>query len=417
LVSLGIRSNSASGQFEAESFSADFDAIEVFNGKRIDGLFSFSLPERDQFPESWTEDEIDSFIAAKQDVCQGGHIENGFGKTLLEKGGHVSYPGVVNDWMNLLNTGARPTATGNSDSHDLEEELGSPRNFVWIDRYGDNQRRDHLIGDISDLDIVEAVKSQRIIVSNGPFIDLTVNTGNADGGAPIVWRVGETVDYAGSNACRSIEVQVVLQSANWVSVEFVDLYANGERIRTLEVPSGEAPNGRAYDDYWSATISEMEYQEGGCEVSGANPGDLVPLTFAEDTWIVAMARGSQNLFPFVSASEDPPTNITSALSGVLGNAGADLSSLGGGGDGVDGPDPIQYATPFAMTNPIWLNIDGQGPFDPPLNDPGPGPTPEQDCPEEKTLQSGHFKVHELPRRGRFYERTDIRRIFDGAHSH
>ena len=261
------------------------------------------------------------------------------------------------------------------------------------------------------------MKSQRIIVSNGPFIDLTVNTGNADGGDPIVWRVGETVDYAGSNACRSIEVQVVLQSANWVSVEFVDLYANGERIRTLEVPSGEAPNGRAYDDYWSATISEMEYQEGGCEVSGANPGDLVPLTFAEDTWIVAVARGSQNLFPFVSASEDPPTNITSALSGVLGNAGADLSSLGGGGDGVDGPDPIQYATPFGMTNPIWLNIDGQGPFDPPLNDPGPGPTPEQDCPEEKTLQSGHFKVHELPRRGRFYERTDIRRIFDGAHSH
>ena len=90
------------------------------------------MPERDKFPSGWTEDMIDAFIAEKQDACEGGHIENGPGRLILEKGGHVSNPGVINDWMNLINTGARPTATGNSDSHSLGEELGSPRNFIRL---------------------------------------------------------------------------------------------------------------------------------------------------------------------------------------------------------------------------------------------------------------------------------------------
>ena len=238
LVSLGIRSNSPSGQFEAESFSADFDAVEVFNGKRLDTLFSFPMPERDKFPSGWTEDMIDAFIAEKQDACEGGHIENGPGRLILEKGGHVSNPGVINDWMNLINTGARPTATGNSDSHSLEEELGSPRNYIRLERGPDSERRDSQIGDVTDLDIVEGFKNNQVILTNGPFIDISVITGNAAGGEPIVWRVGETIDYAAPNTCRSIDVQVTLQSANWVDVEYVDIYANGRRIRTYEVPRG-----------------------------------------------------------------------------------------------------------------------------------------------------------------------------------
>ena len=70
----------------------------------------------------------------KNKMREGGHIENGPGRLILEKGGHVSNPGVINDWMNLINTGARPTATGNSDSHSLEEELGSPRNYIRLEK-------------------------------------------------------------------------------------------------------------------------------------------------------------------------------------------------------------------------------------------------------------------------------------------
>ena len=410
LVSLGIRSNSASGQFEAESFSADFDAVEVFNGKRLDSLFSFRMPERDAFPDSWTEEMIDAFIAKKQDACEGGHIENGPGRLIIEKGGHVSNPGVIDDWMNLLNTGARPTATGNSDSHSLEEELGSPRNYVWVGPDADGKRRDNQIGDITDLDIVEGVKNNQVILTNGPFVNISVLTPNAAGGDDIVWRIGETVDYAAPNTCRSVSILVELFSANWVDIDFVDLYANGRRIRTFEIPEGA-------DDSWSEKVTEMEYQADGCTVDGAELGSLVPLTFAQDTWVVAVARGSQNLFPYVAGAEDPPSNITAALTGILGSSGVDLSSFGGTGDGVTSPEQLQAARPFAMTNPIWLNIDAQGPFDPPGNDPGPGPTPDVDCPDKKSGVHSLFDGHKHSRRGRFYERTDIRRILDGAHSH
>ena len=409
LVSLGIRSNSPSGQFEAESFSADFDAVEVFNGKRLDTLFSFPMPERDKFPSGWTEDMIDAFIAEKQDACEGGHIENGPGRLILEKGGHVSNPGVINDWMNLINTGARPTATGNSDSHSLGEELGSPRNFIRLDRGPDAERRDNEIGNVTDLDIVEGIKNNRVILTNGPFVDISVITGNAAGGEPIVWRVGETIDYAAPNTCRSIDVQVTLQSANWVDVEYVDIYANGRRIRTYEVPEGT-------DDLWSFTVDDMEYQDDWCPGEPTSEG-LVALAFPQDTWILAMARGSQNLFPYVLGAEDPPSNITAALTGILGSSGVDLSSFGGTGDGITSPEQIQAARPFAMTNPIWLNIDAQGPFDPPGNDSGPGPTPDVDCPDKKSGAHYLFDGHKHGRRGRFYQRSDIRRIFDGAHSH
>ncbi|MBI1745802.1 MAG: PHP domain-containing protein [Acidobacteria bacterium] len=102
-----------SGKSADPNYSDKFDAIEVFNGKRI-------------------------FDAER----------------------------VLQDWFNLLNRGYVYTATGNSDSHQIVgEEAGYPRNLVWVGK--DNP------ADVRADEIVEAVRRHRIVVTNGPFIEFS----------------------------------------------------------------------------------------------------------------------------------------------------------------------------------------------------------------------------------------------------
>jgi hypothetical protein len=94
------------------NFDTSFDAIEVFNGKRIDEALE-----------------------------------------------------VMRDWMHFLARGRRFTATGNSDTHQMVfQEAGYPRNFVRMPK------------DVVHFDVAaftDAVKRKHaVIVSNGPFIEL-----------------------------------------------------------------------------------------------------------------------------------------------------------------------------------------------------------------------------------------------------
>lgn len=73
---------------------------------------------------------------------------------------------VLQDWFNLLNLGYTYTATGNSDSHQIVgEEAGYPRNFVWLGKDDPAEVREE--------EVVKAVRRHRIVVSNGPFIEFS----------------------------------------------------------------------------------------------------------------------------------------------------------------------------------------------------------------------------------------------------
>ena len=91
-----------------------------------DGSASFISPPTGQ---------SDEFYAKRQAYeCpdDSGHPLNGPGQVLLQHGGHIAFPGVVDDWMNMLNRGIKITATGNSDSHSGHEEVGFPRNYLYV---------------------------------------------------------------------------------------------------------------------------------------------------------------------------------------------------------------------------------------------------------------------------------------------
>ncbi len=365
------------GQFAPEAFSYDFDAIEVVNGKRFDRVHSFRLPVDIPAPQ----------LAAQRDSCAGGHPDNGAGEVLLANGGHVAYPGVVDDWLNLLNAGKAFTAVGNSDSHQLDSEVGMPRTYLYVGPNADGTRRDQSLASITDLEIVGAIKSRRALVTNGPILDVAVLAEDAENpGETVQWGVGEVVNFAGDSRGREVVFLVTLRSAPWIPVDKIVFWANGKVVHTIAVPRSIGPDGRDVDDHnlfrWTTT-------------------------FDQDVVVVAEATSSESMFPIYTPNESPPTDVTDALGGIT--AALDLgNAFGGTNDGITSPDPVQTVTPYALTNPIWLNLDGTPTWNPPGNDPGPGPAP---APGECTNQDSGRSVHTSVDRSLFYSpqrRSDLR---------
>lgn len=98
-----------------EGYSADFDAVEVFNGLT---------------PMEETE-------------------------------------AVLLDWFSILKYGKRVVATGNSDSHAiLYQDAGYPRNFVQV---GGDDPKGLTVGKVA-----QAIRKGRVIVSSGPFVEAWV---------------------------------------------------------------------------------------------------------------------------------------------------------------------------------------------------------------------------------------------------
>ncbi|MCK5689679.1 hypothetical protein KAI87_10440, partial [Myxococcota bacterium] len=373
----------APGQFAPENFSWDFEAIEVFNGKRMDMLHGFSLAE--DIPAEYYED--------LQDPCLDGHPENGPGKPLLRKGGYIAYPGVVDDWMNMLNVGLKFTATGNSDSHSLSAEVGTPRTYIWVapDEAG---ARDEYPTMVHELDIVDSIKKHRALVTNGPFLNMAVSTAAADSSSDILpWPVGSTVLYSDSNVGREVNLVLEMRWPQWMLVDTILIYANGKVVKEIDVVAQEGERNGGSFHYFTTTYTS---------------------TFDVDTYLVAEARSSHSLFPVMTPNESPPTNVSEVLGAITAGMGTSTTSAQ---DGVLSPAYVQKVFPYALTNPIWLDIDANGTFDPPGNDAGPAPAenPAEGCPEEgKSLaESPEFRDSLKGLRDhKAYDPLDVREIFN-----
>ncbi len=434
--------NDQTNQWEPENFSFDFDAIEFFNGKRLDLVHAFVMPEI-------APDEV---VAQKQDYqCGSGHPDNGRGKVLLRKGGHPAFPGGADDWMNLLRLGHRFTGTANSDSHGTSEELGNPRTYLYLSPGEEGARRDEDLGQVTPIDVVESIRSHRAILSNGPFIELRVRTRSLDAAcaersdeasceadncdwyedepncrsrcalfsneadcnegscawdpdgdrcrsAPLYFDVGDTVRYSSDNTNRLVDFEVRVQSAPWVEVDYLKVWVNGEVLR---------------DGDGEERLLQLP--------EGTDDDTVIPFSasFQEDVFILVEAYGDESLFPYITPREDPPANVGEVVQGLAGNLVNNLSF--GGGDGISGPGYIQKVRPYAVTNPIWLDIDASGQFDPPGPKVPVAPAPDEPCPERQVrsippevVGQFFFMPAAAPRHTR---RADLRRIIGGLGSH
>lgn len=347
------------------TFSWDFDAIEVFNGKHFEELRHFRMPyDKTAAPGSpyalpeaitqaytllLTEDEKTddvyktTFIAelfpdltpAEREALTQEEIDEAVDNWVFEQlpahntvlcdGDDIVRAGGLDDYYNLLNY-ARPdgtyrhyAATGNSDAHKNRiDETGSPRNYFYVGH--DEPRK------LKDAELVKALRDRHNIVTNGPFINLKVNQN----------PIGSEFSASGE-----LEFEVTVRAAEWVGADRFRIVANGEVLRGAPQQS---------DDYWG--WSPVNLVDGGFKTT-------FTATVPKDTWFVLEVEGDNNLFPVISPQDIPPFNFDAVIGSLSGAFG-----LGGGVEGLE-PSELFAIKPFAFTNPIWVVVDGDSVFTPP----------------------------------------------------
>ncbi len=305
------------------TFSYDFDAIELYNGKRVHLLHHFRMPfDRDEMPEE-IRDQIDDETYESLPEQEG---------VILCDGDDVAYPGALDDWYNFLNYPdpdgiyRKHTGTANSDSHHYgtpdDPEPGSPRNYFYA---GHNDPRKATPEQLS-----QALQDNHNISTNGPFVNMSVD------GEPI----GSTV----SADDGTVDIDIVIKAADWVIGDdgfTYDIIANGEWIE-----SGIPVAPEQFEDNVYTTTHEVDLDELDDFLWGDDE--------VRDTWFVIEVHGDTNLYPVVQPAEIPQIPFEEAL--------GELGAAFGVGETPDGLAPAEVTDiqPFAFTNPIWVIDDRDG---------------------------------------------------------
>jgi hypothetical protein len=289
---------------ESSNFTTAFDALELLNGKRFEILRTPTQPELDSYAAggALTSYAMVERTAEEQVDLDADVYRLGYG-----------HDGQVDDWFSLLNTGVRLTAVGNSDTHGrFSIEAGCPRNYVFVGR-------DDPAG-LDEQDVADAVKAGHVVASYGPFVNFTTAEGAI---------VGDTVTAEGGKVTFNIEVQ----APTWMAVDRVELYQNG------------------------ALIHEWE----GLDTDVLRMRHDIEVEVTADSWFVVIAMGDGDLAPLFSPVEIPPVELQDVVVEAL-------SAVPGVAAFVSPATPIPRdgpVLPFALTNPIWVDVNGDGTITPP----------------------------------------------------
>jgi hypothetical protein len=298
-----------------DNFTLEFDAVEMLGGKRFDLLRTPTQTEMDAYAagEEVTGYEVMERTFEEQDALQGDLDRLGYG-----------IEGQLDDWFTLLNLGYTHTVLGNSDTHGkTSTESGCPRNYVV------SSTDDPAYIDADE--IAQAVRDGHVVASYGPFVRFV-----ADDTA----IVGDTL-VPGS---ADVEFYIEVQSPTWFDMERVEIYRNGLLVEVIDVTT---PNSDVLNvaQTWTDTPDQ-------------------------DSWYVVIAMGSGDMQPLFTPVEFAPIQLQDVVIEALGTVEAVSSLLE-----PAPPNPRTFPVyPFAVTNPIWVDLDGNG-FDAPgvpdfmLNDP------------------------------------------------
>ncbi|MCC6751046.1 MAG: hypothetical protein IT371_25560 [Deltaproteobacteria bacterium] len=234
--------------------------------------------------------------------------------------------GTVDDWFVMLNRGIRRPALGNSDSHGTYSgEAGLPRTYV--------RASGELPSQITPEEVADQVKQMQALSTYGPFVEFSVN-GQALGSTVKV-KKGETV-----------QLKVRVQSPRWFDVDRIEIYANGELIKEItgrtNCPPGATDCIRVPND------------------SVVNFDGTLLHTPQRDTWYAVVAQGldGKPMSPVYSSSPVARLGVYELIQRLtpllppLRSLRTPLSPS------------ITIVRPYALTNPIWVDVGGDG-FSPP----------------------------------------------------
>jgi hypothetical protein len=305
-------------EFAPEAFSWSFDAMEIINGKRNEWLHDFRVPPGVTVdpvsccPVTPGEvfRELGSFecdAEVRDCTCTPADTQAQVDAGLCATG-RVVYPGVVDDWLQMTRAGLRVTATANSDTHSDSSEAAWPRTYV---RVPDDRPRL-----VTADDVVTGLTSGDVTLSLGPFVLARVGSVG----------LGGVADASAGRVTLDVEVR----TAPWITVDRLLVHTGEGRAADVVIPADAG-------DVWTTQVE---------------------LDVPRDGFVVVEVSGAQNLFPSLLPDEQPPVRFEDALNAIGGSIG-----LGSNPDALF-PELIKPARPLAITNPIWLDADGDGQITP-----------------------------------------------------
>ena len=301
------------GPYDQRQFSLDFDAIEIFNGKREELRFTYRIPEVEPEGKAPTvpacpagPQTIDCIPAPGQVLNK--VIDVQVGSTTVQQLQPV-YPGSLDDWFNLMARGHRFTAMGNSDSHGKGEEAGLPRTWLNVGASGDGSMRG-----LSEAAVMDSIRRGEAIVSNGPFVEAWVNGQG----------MGKTVVAPD----KKVEVRVKVQAPSWMDISRVLIRRGGKDM--IQFP----------DTVEIAVPASTEV----VRLDVTRTFENIP----DDSFFVVEVYGDKSMWPLYTPYEIPSIQISDAVAVIGGSFGF------GNTYGKYKPTQITQVKPYAFTNPIFV---------------------------------------------------------------
>jgi hypothetical protein len=247
------------------------------------------------------------------------------------------------DWFNLINQGMVRTGVADSDSHDRRITFLATRNLIASEVTDPGQ----LSGQAEEL--AASIAAGRNVGTNGPAVTMEARARYVSIERVAGLGVGQSTTVPVSSGTTAT-VTVNIATPTWAPVDSVDFYINNQPEKTSAAGAaaryGVCPDVTisAGDPGWEAEeVTVVEGLEGAVRTEITVTLDLPRVE--EDTWIIAMVKGtdgvSSPMFPVVPEDLDPTTNQTldDLLDGNLGEGGVPA---------------------FAFTNPLFLDVGNNG---------------------------------------------------------
>ena len=283
---------------EPGNFSMEFDVLEVFNSYRFDLLRAPTQAEADAYA---TGRSITPFAWNERSLDEQQALIDG--ETQLAYG----IKGQIDTWFTLLNLGYKITAVASSDTHSpAKTPSGQPR--TWIACSTDDPAY------IDPGEIADMLRAHRAVLSYGPFIRFEAN------GQPIGSEIA---------ANGPVELFIEVQSPGWFDVDQVELYENGTLIQVIPVDSHDAT---------------------------VNLSTTVTVDPVDDAWYAVIALGDDDLEPVFPTLERDNLQFQDVVTEALGSMPSLAALLS-----AAAPRPRKSPMiPYALTNPIWVDVGGDG---------------------------------------------------------
>ncbi len=248
---------------------------------------------------------------------------------------------VLNDWMTFLSRGTVRTASGVSDTHKpFSDAPGYCRTYAKV------------AGDTADTfqpgQFADAVRSQQIFVSNGPFLQVTarkLDQAMQPVGAPV--GIGGTISVAANDP---IELTVDVQGPEWMSLDTIEVFAHTTGREAVNGDQNTSwPDARALERRTLPAMVPVEAVPGG-PLRRVHVTEKIVVRTAKDNWLVVMVRG-----------------------------------------GARTMKPLHGDTPVAYSNAILVDADGSGRYDDfPLKPGQPLTIPSKPAPAKRVPTAQEF---------------------------